>query len=57
VNGAIYFGSDDGNLYAVDIHGKGKWKYKTEGWVESSPVIDDGRIYFGSSDGYLYSLQ
>ncbi len=34
-----------------------KWKYATEGWVDSSPAIGtDGNIYVGSDDGNLYAL-
>jgi len=34
-----------------------KWWYKTDGYVEGSPVIDnDGVIYFGSWNNYLYAV-
>ncbi len=33
------------------------WKYKTNGLIWSSPIIDEkDNIYFGSTDGYFYSL-
>jgi len=34
-----------------------KWKFKTDGMVQSSPAIgSDGTIYVGSNDDYLYAL-
>ena len=55
--GTIYFGSDDGFLYAVDSSGKLKWKYNAGSPISSSPTIgSSGAIYFGSHDGYLYAL-
>ena len=32
------------------------WKYKTGGYVTSSPAVVDGAVYFGSWDNYIYSL-
>ncbi|MEJ5360735.1 MAG: PQQ-binding-like beta-propeller repeat protein [Spirochaetota bacterium] len=34
-----------------------KWKFKTEGWVVSSPAIADGVVYFGSVDKNLYAVR
>ncbi|HPL05588.1 MAG TPA: PQQ-binding-like beta-propeller repeat protein, partial [Bacteroidales bacterium] len=57
-DGVVYFGSFDGNLYAVDIKtGQEKWKFKTKYWVLSSPAIADGVVYFGSFDGNLYAVK
>ena len=56
-DGTIYFGSDDGYLYALDRSGALEWRYETGLPVRSSPAIGaDGTIYFGSDDGYLYAL-
>ena len=34
-----------------------KWKFKTNGSIQSSPVIsNDGTIYIGSNDNYLYAI-
>jgi outer membrane protein assembly factor BamB len=33
-----------------------KWKFKTEGWVFSSPAVSDGMVFFGSDDTYLYAV-
>ncbi len=56
-NGAVYFGSGDGNIYALDATtGNLKWKFKTGDVVHASPAIVDGRLYIGSWDSYFYAL-
>lgn len=55
--GNVYFGSADGNLYAVDAAtGAERWAFETGSWVESSPAVVNGVIYFGSNDGNFYAL-
>ena len=45
----IYFGSDDGNVYAVDAEsGQQIWKTTTRGPVPCTPAIDHGTVYVGS---------
>jgi len=56
-NGAIYFGSGDGNIYALDATtGALKWKFKTGDVVHASPAIADGMLFIGSWDSYFYAL-
>ena len=56
-NGAVYFGSGDGNIYALDANsGALQWKFHTGDVVHSSPAIVDGTLYIGSWDTYLYAL-
>lgn len=56
-NGVVYFGSSDGNVYAINANsGELKWKFKTGDVVHSSPAIADGTLYIGSWDTYLYAL-
>lgn len=53
----VYFGSSDGNLYALDgISGKKKWTYKTNGIIRSSPSIYLDKVFIGSWDRFLYAL-
>ena len=53
----IYFGSDDGNIYAVDSEtGRQIWKTKTRGPVSATPAIANGMLYVGSYDGNFYAL-
>jgi len=57
VNGVIYVGSNDGNLYAVDQQtGTQKWKFTTGARVTSSPAVVEGLVYFGSFDGNFYCV-
>ena len=56
-DGTVYFGCDDGNVYAVAPDGRLKWKFSTEGPVRSTPAIaKNGTIYFGSLDKKLYAV-
>lgn len=56
-NGAVYFGSGDGNVYALDaVNGVLKWTFKTGNVVHASPAIADGTLYIGSWDSYFYAL-
>jgi outer membrane protein assembly factor BamB len=51
-DGSIYFGAEDGNLYAVDRNGTTEWEFHTGAAVRTSPSIDDaGNIHFGTDDG------
>jgi eukaryotic-like serine/threonine-protein kinase len=56
-NGTVYFGSGDGNVYALDTSsGELKWKFKTGDVVHSSPAISGGVLFVGSWDTFLYAL-
>ncbi len=41
---------------AIAHFNKVKWKFKTGGYVLSSPAVADGGVYFGSTDGNIYAL-
>ncbi|HWY55396.1 MAG TPA: PQQ-binding-like beta-propeller repeat protein [Terriglobales bacterium] len=57
VNGVVYAGSADDNVYALDsTTGSLRWKYSTTKSVYSSPATADGAIYVGSEDGNIYAL-
>jgi len=56
-NGAVYFGSGDSNVYALDAtSGALRWKFKTGDVVHASPALDGGVLYIGSWDSYFYAL-
>lgn len=55
---AVYFGSEDKNLYAVNAEtGKQIWKFPTKGAILSSPTIKNGEVYFLSGDNTFYALE
>jgi eukaryotic-like serine/threonine-protein kinase len=57
-NGAVYFGSGDTNVYALDAaSGSLNWKFKTGDVVHASPAISGGRLFVGSWDSYFYALE
>ena len=56
-DGTIYFGGDDGNVYAVNAaDGRQRWKHRTGGPVASTPAIAKDTLYVASYDGKLYAL-
>lgn len=56
-NGRVYFGSGDGNIYALDAKtGLLQWKFETKDIVHASPAIANNTVYIGSWDGSLYAL-
>jgi len=56
-NGAVYFGSGDGNIYSLNAAtGALNWKFKTGNVVHASPAIADGVLYLGSWDTNFYAL-
>lgn len=58
VDGTVFFGSNDHNIYAVNAeNGKQIWRYITLGAVQSSPAVVNGTLYVGSNDGKLYAIE
>ncbi len=57
VNGKVYFGSGDGNIYAADAQtGVLQWKFATKDVVHASPAVVGNTLYIGSWDSYLYAI-
>jgi eukaryotic-like serine/threonine-protein kinase len=55
--GVLFFGSDDGHVYAVDAaSGRERWRRKTGGPVPCSPAVAGGRVFAASYDGRFYAL-
>jgi outer membrane protein assembly factor BamB len=57
VDGVVYFGSQDKNIYAVNaLSGTLIWNFTTLDAIESSPAIANGKVCTGGEDGYVYCL-
>lgn len=55
--GIVYFGCDDGNVYALNaLSGAFIGTFPTGGRVTSTPAIDNGVLYVGSWDTYMYAI-
>lgn len=55
--GLLYFGSGDGNLYALGVSdGRLRWRFQTGGIIHTSPALSGRTVYFGSWDRNLYAL-
>jgi outer membrane protein assembly factor BamB len=53
----LYFGSDDGKLYNIDVDsGALIWEFKTGGRVRGAPALAENRVVVVSGDGNLYAL-
>ena len=56
-HGTVYFGSGDGNIYALNAAtGAVQWKFKTGDVVHASPAISGGTLFVGSWDSYFYAI-
>ncbi len=57
VNGVMYVGSWDGNVYAMNAkNGTLLWSYHTSGRVLNSPAVANGVVYVGAEPAYTYAL-
>ena len=57
VDGIVFIGSSDENIYAIDLlSGKQVWTYKTTDAIEATPCVVEGSVFVGSLDGFLYAL-
>jgi len=57
IGNTIFFGSDDGNFYALDVEsGFMRWVFKSGAEINSVPYADKDHVYFGCKDGKLYAL-
>ena len=52
----VYFASEAGDLFCVDLRGNVKWRFKAKRALTSSPAHANGIIYIGSVDTILYAI-
>jgi len=58
VDGTVFVGSWDGNVYALDADdGTEQWAFQTGNAVSNSPTVVDGTVFVGSGDGNVYALE
>jgi outer membrane protein assembly factor BamB len=57
--GVVYYGSTDGNVYAVDVEShavKPGWPFQADNAVWASPLVVDERVYVAAMDHHVYCL-
>ncbi|MEA3557822.1 MAG: PQQ-binding-like beta-propeller repeat protein [Candidatus Thermoplasmatota archaeon] len=55
--GLVHFGSYDSSFYTLHENGSLAWRYTgCEGWIHTTPAVNEGKVYFGSCDGFLRCL-
>ena len=53
----VYFGTQDGTVYAVDAEtGDQRWQWHTGNSVWASPTVIDGAVFIASGDGKVYAV-
>jgi outer membrane protein assembly factor BamB len=62
VDGRVFAGNRDGNMYAIGAHGANRqgqllWTYETGGPINLSAAYKDGVVYFAANDNHAYALQ
>ena len=57
-NGIVYVGSNDSNVYAINMWtGEEKWRFSTGlAGIYSSPAVANGIVYIGANDNKTYAL-
>lgn len=56
-DGRVFIGSDDGNVYALNLAtGEPLWTFDTGDAVEAPPIVVRGSIVVGSNSGFVYRL-
>ena len=56
VNGTVFLGSMDGNLYALDLaSGQKKWAYKA-GPIKGGPSVHGDHVFVGDADGIFHCV-
>ena len=58
IGSRVYFGADDGLLYALDrTHGELLWTLSLGAPIHATPVFASGRLYVRTKDGRLHSIE
>jgi outer membrane protein assembly factor BamB len=55
--GALYIGSGDGRLYALDARtGEERWRFPTGHAISSTPAVAEGLVFVGTRDNAFWAL-
>ena len=58
VDGRVFIGSNDGNLYELDLAtGKKAWEFTAGAPLSASPAAAGGALVIGSQDGTVFCLR
>jgi outer membrane protein assembly factor BamB len=56
--GRVYFGSEDGTVYALDAAtGARRWTFHASGAVKCGLALSGGRLFFGDYSGRVYAIR
>lgn len=56
-DGAVYVGSEDGSLYALDARtGTVRWRHRTRSRITAAPAVADGMVFTGGQGGSVCAL-
>jgi outer membrane protein assembly factor BamB len=57
IDRTVYFGCEDGNLYALStVSGDVRWATALGGPIKSAPAYDGGRLFVGDYGGYMNAV-
>jgi len=54
--GLMFFGACDRNFYCLDVDGKERWRFRTNGIILCDAAVHEGMVFFGSGDHNMYAL-
>lgn len=53
----LFVGTDSGRFYALNLkNGHKRWKFSSDGSIDSAAAFDEKALYFGDSKGVFYAL-
>ncbi len=55
-DGTLYIGNENGDVSAIDRHGKPRWKFATGKPVRSQPKVMGEHVFIASDSGFLHKL-
>lgn len=57
VEGTLYVGSSDGNVYALDaVKGNSRWEFNTKGKIWTSAAVKDSVVYLSNYERKFFAL-